>query len=253
VHDSQLILSFCECGVLRSRFDCFNQRRDEGPAVEHGESVRLLLAAWRADLGHGGGISVRDEVALTQSQLKTAEALRPSMQETQKQLASALEQVKAQQAVISSSQNFVKEIFSSYRTDIITVESKPNPRYAVQTSSDGKPVVLGGKSLTPVCLLLSATPIQGTVQLQWGYAAEPRNSYFMLWHNILCTFWGDPPGNLGQQAFNVSYFPDKGDTDLIKSLNVVDGRIYADGEPLPKLGQADPDFKGNKWTRTQTN
>jgi hypothetical protein len=65
---------------------------------------------------------------------------------------------------------------------------------------------------------------------------------------VFVTFWGDPPGNLGQNAFNISYFPDTQDKDLIKSLAVKDGRVYADGEPLPKVGEADPDFKGNKWT-----
>jgi hypothetical protein len=191
---------------------------------------------------------VKNQVTATKSQLEAAQALRPGMEETQKQLTTALEQVQHQQKVISSSQNFVKEIFSSYTTDIVSVGSNPNNTYAIQPPTPGKPIVWNGKTITVVCILLHATPIQGTVQLQWGVYAQPRNSYTMLWHNVFVTFWGDPPGNLGQNAFNISYFPDTQDKDLIKSLAVKDGRVYADGEPLPKVGEADPDFKGNKWT-----
>jgi hypothetical protein len=190
---------------------------------------------------------VRRQVATTKSQLEAAQALRPGMEETQKQLATALEQVQAQQKVISSSQNFVKEIFSSYRTDILSVGSQPSRAYAIQPQGE-KPLVLNGKQITVVYILLSSAPIQGTVQLQWGVYSQPRNSYFVMIHNLLVTFWGDPEGSLGQNAFDISYFPDVGDKDLIKSLTVKDGRVYADDEPLPKIGQVDPDFKGNKWT-----
>jgi hypothetical protein len=189
---------------------------------------------------------VENRVETTKSQLKAAEALRPEMEETQKQLATALEQVQAQQKVISSSQNFVKEIFSSYTTDIISIGNEPKSTYAIQPQGD-KPFNMSKKNITPVYLLLHATPIQGTVQLQWGFTVQPRNSYVILVHNLLVTFWGEPPENLGQNAFNISYFPDTGDKEIIKSLVVRDGRVYADGEPLPKFGQADPDFKGNKW------
>ena len=42
----------------------------------------------------------------------------------------------------------------------------------------------------------------------------------------------------------VSYFPDKSDKEIIKALTIRDGRVYADDQPMPKFGQADPDFKG---------
>ncbi len=194
---------------------------------------------------------VKSQVAATRSQLEAAQTLRPGMEETQKQLATALEQVQAQQKAISSSQNFVKEIFSSYTTDIITVGAEPVGASAIQPQGE-KPFTLNGKQSTIVFLLLRSTPIQGTIQVQWGTAAEPHNSYLIVLHNLLVTFWGDPPGNLGQSAFNISYFPDTGDKETIKSLAVKDGRVYADGEPLPKIGQADPDFKGNKWMPAAT-
>jgi hypothetical protein len=46
---------------------------------------------------------------------------------------------------------------------------------------------------------------------------------------------------------SVSYFPDKEDETIIQSLSVRDGRVFADGEPLPKFNQPDLEFKGNKW------
>lgn len=194
---------------------------------------------------------VKNQVEATRSQLGAAQALRPGMEETQKQLATALEQVQAQQKAISSSQNFVKEIFSSYTTDIISVGNEPKSAYAIQPQGE-KPFNINGKNIAFVYLLLHSTPIQGTVQLQWGVFAQPRNSYFMVAHNLLVTLWGDPQGGLGQNAFDISYFPDTGDKETIKSLTVRDGRVYADGEPLPKLGQVDPDFKGNKWMPAPT-
>jgi hypothetical protein len=190
------------------------------------------------------------QIATTQSQLEAAQALRPGMEATQRQLTTALAQVKEQQKVISSSQNFVKEIFSSYTTDIVWVGKEPKTKYAVVPPEDGS-LSLNGKKITAVYIVLSSVPIAGTVQLQWGVYSQPRNSY-VIFHNLLIAFWGDPPGELVNNAFDVSYFPDKGDTDTIKSLVFKDGRVFADGEPLPKFGHPDPDFRGNKWIRGLT-
>jgi hypothetical protein len=52
---------------------------------------------------------------------------------------------------------------------------------------------------------------------------------------------------------SASYFPDKSDTEIIKELRVENGRIYADGEPMPLFNQADPGFKGNKWMTAPKN
>jgi len=215
-------------------------------AKEQSQLIAKTAAGTRVELAKEGD-AVKKEVADTQTQLDAAKALRPSMEQTQKQLASALEQVQAQQKAISSSQNFIKEVFSSFTTDITTVNLEPNPKFAVIPPIKGRTMVLNGKDITVVYVLLHATPIQGTVQLQWGVFAQPRNSYIMVVHNLFVTFWADPPGSLANSAFNISYFPDTSDKDLIQTLSVKDGRVYADGEPLPKIGQPDPDFKGDKW------
>ena len=162
------------------------------------------------------------------------------MENTQRQLEQALVQVQAQQKVISSSQEFVKQVFSSHTTDMFPIGPGQSDKYVVVPPA-------GGNGMTFVYLLLRSSPIQGTLQLQFYIYSEPPGSYFVLAHNLVVDVWGDPPGNLQGKPFEVSYFPDTSDKDLITSLTVKDGRVFADGEPLPKLGQADPDFKGNKW------
>jgi hypothetical protein len=189
--------------------------------------------------------SVKSEVAGAHSQLQAAAALRPEMETTQKQLQDALAQVQAQQKLISSSQNFIKEIFGSYTTNMVPVGREPSSKCVVMPP-------VPGQKLTFVYILLNSSPIQGTVQLQWHVFSEPRGSYFALVHNLLIDVWGDPPENLQQHPFEISYFPDTSDKDLIKTLSVKDGRVYADGEPLPKIGQVDTEFKGNKWIQIQS-
>jgi hypothetical protein len=47
---------------------------------------------------------------------------------------------------------------------------------------------------------------------------------------------------------SISLFPDTSDKALIKALTVQDGRVFADGEPLPKFNVPDPDYKGSKFS-----
>jgi hypothetical protein len=210
---------------------------------QQSRAIQREAAQTKSELGKESA-SVKNEVSSAHTQLQAAAALRPEMETTQKQLQEALAQVQAQQKLISSSQNFVKEIFGSYTTNIVQVDLEPKPQYVVMKPAPGQKV-------TFIYILLSSAPIQGTVQLQWHVFSEPRGSYFALIHNLLIDVWGDPPQNLHEHAFEISYFPDSSDKDLIKTLTVKDGRVYADGEPLPKLGQVDTDFKGNKWMPAQ--
>jgi hypothetical protein len=101
--------------------------------------------------------------------------------------------------------------------------------------------------MTIVWLLLDKSPIQGTIQLQYYVSVQPPNTYFVVAHNLIVFFWGDPLENLKQKPLSVSYFPANSDSELIHSLSEHDGRVWADDQPLPKVGQVDPDFKGNKW------
>jgi putative transposase len=83
-----------------------------------------------------------------------------------------------------------------------------------------------------IFMLLSASPVRETLQLQYRVFAQPPNSFITV-HNLVVFFRGDPLGNLTDQQLSASYFPDDSDKDLIKTLSERDGRIFADGEPLP--------------------
>ena len=70
--------------------------------------------------------------------------------------------------------------------------------------------------------------------------------------------WKDE--NVFLVGYHRDFTVDRGQRELItifneeefKKDNGYHGRVYADGEPLPKLGQVDPDFKGNKWMPAPT-
>ena len=70
---------------------------------------------------------------------------------------------------------------------------------------------------------------------------------FLTFEIVRGIFWGDPAERLQTKSLSVSYFPDKSDKEIIRSLSERDGRVFADEEPLPKFSEPDPDFKGNKW------
>ncbi len=161
------------------------------------------------------------------------------MEAIQKQLGKATSDLQAQQQVISNSEEFVKHVFSSHITAIYNLPQIPTNQYKIlpRLASSGNSVLL---------LILPSAPIPGTLQIQYSVLIEPPNSFTTL-HNLLIFFWGDPPETLKQKQISISYFPDSKDKDLIHSLSEHDGRIFADGEPLPKFNQPDPDFKGDKW------
>jgi len=150
-----------------------------------------------------------------------------------KQLATALEQVQAQQKAISSSQNFVKEIFSSYTTDIISVGNEPKSAYAIQPQGE-KPFNINGKTsrLFTCCCIQRRSRERSSFN---GVSLpNRRNSYFMVAHTSARHPLGRSTGRLRTNAFDISYFPDTGDKETIKSLTVRDGRVYADGRTAPE-------------------
>jgi hypothetical protein len=186
--------------------------------------------------------SLRKDIDATRSQLQAAGKLEPELVTLREQLAQANSAIEAQRKELSSSEQFIKHIFSSHAVEYFRVGEPPENRYAVV------PPAAGGNR-TAVFLLLQSTPIPETLQLQFHVFTQPQNSYVVLAHNLLVFFWADPPDNLKTHQLSVSYFPDKTDNEIIHSLAQRDGRVFADNEPLPKLNQPDPDFKGNKWIR----
>jgi hypothetical protein len=185
--------------------------------------------------------ALQSDVENSRHQLQAAGKIQPEMEDMRKQLAKATSDMQAQQKVISSSEEFVKQVFSSHAVEMFNIGRSPKDRYAIIT-----PPSKEANSTTVVMLLLSAAPIQGTLQLQYHIYLQPPGSYFNI-HNLVLFFWSDAAEKLQQNAISVSYFPDKSDKEVIHALSEHDGRMFADDQPLPKFGQADPDFKGNKW------
>lgn len=183
--------------------------------------------------------SVREEVSASQTQLDAVKKLQPEFDTMRGQLTKATTELAAQQKVISNSEDFVRHVFSTHATYMFTF-----PTF-IQPTSIIVPAPAGVKN-SVVYMLLPVTPMEGTIQLQYKIFLQPPNSYFHL-HNLLIFFWGDPPENLKQDTLSVSLFPDTSDKELIKTITFKDGRVFADGDPLPKLGMPDPDFKGSKW------
>jgi hypothetical protein len=188
----------------------------------------------------GEATSLRTEVASSQSQLNEVKKLQPEFDSMRAQLAKATSDLAAQQKVISSSEEFVKQVFSTHVTYYFVFDNFIKPNHSIVI-----PAAPGVKN-SVVYMLVPNTPIDGTLQLQYKVAVQPVGSYFHI-HNLIIFFWGDPAENLKAEPLAVSFFPDKSDKDTIKSLYVRDGRVYADGQPFPKFGQPDPDWKGNKW------
>ncbi len=186
--------------------------------------------------------AVKSEVNTARTQIQAASELQPQMKMMQDQLGAARDQLQAQQKMLSSSEDFVKQVFSSHTYAVFDLKTLRQDKFVVvpPPSKDIKNTVL--------YVLLPTAPIQGTMQLQYRIFLQPPGSYFVL-HNLLVFFWGDPPDGLKQSELTASYFPDTSDNDLIHKLDYRDGRVFADGEPLLKFGQPDLDFKGSKWIK----
>lgn len=188
--------------------------------------------------------SFRADLDASRHQLQAASDLQPQIEKLQNKLAQTNADVEAQKKLLSNSQDFVKSIFATHRTDIFfglpQLRGAPTGRYAIVPPSNGS-------GNTIVLLLLSATPIPGTLQLQYHVFAQQPNTYGVLAHNLVIYFWGEAAANLEGKQLTASYFADLSDKEIIHSLSEHDGRWFADDEPLPKFGQPDPDWKGNKW------
>jgi hypothetical protein len=175
-------------------------------------------------------------------QLNEAKKLQPEMTSMRKDLQDAVAQIRKQQEVISSSEEFVKQVFSSHQIDIFHVGTETKTRL----TTIGPPA--GGDG-SVVLLVLSSTPIRETLQVQYRVFTQPPDSYVTI-HNLLIFFWGEHLANLNGQELSASYFPDKSDTEHINALSEHDGRVFADKEPLPYFNKPDPTFKGNRWFKS---
>lgn len=189
--------------------------------------------------------SVQSQVASAQEQLKAIDKLQPEFGAMRGQLAKATSDLAEQQKAISNSEDFMRQVFSNHKLAIFSFESfqKNNSIVIPRSGASGNSVVY---------MLLPSAPLPGTLQLQYHIFLQPPTSFLNI-HNLVVFFWGDAPDNLRQHAMTVSYFPDTEDKEVIKTLSLRDGRVFADDEPMPKFDQPDPDFKGNKWMHVNGN
>jgi hypothetical protein len=186
------------------------------------------------------------DIAASRQQLHDATKLKPELDTMRAQLADATKSIAEQKEIISSSESFVKSVFSAHRIEFFfldsTLKGAPPGRYEVIT-----PINPQGPNY--IYILLNQTPVPGTLQIEYHVFVQPPNTYFQVAQNLFVFIWPEPVQNLVGKQLTVSYFGDASDKDLIKTLTYHDGRWFADDQPLMNIGHPDADFKGNKWSR----
>jgi hypothetical protein len=207
-------------------------RESAGTAVRLSNDMKATASKTKDELKRET-TSFRDEVTKSKSELDAIHKLQPEFDSMRAQLGQATSDLAAQQKVISSSEEFVKQVFSTHMTSYFAFNDLVQQTVIVVPPPQG-----ATNANTVVLMLLPNSPIDGTLQLQFKVALEPPGSYFHL-HNLILFFWGDPPEVLKTGMLAVSYFPDKSDKEIINALTIRDGRVYADDQPMPKFGQAE--------------
>jgi len=187
------------------------------------------------------GASVKKDTKDAQVALQDAERIQPQFDERMRQLNAATAAVDRQQKTLSSTQNFVKEIFSSYQNEIVDF-SKANGKVAKVPEPGNLP------SIATVYLLLDHAPIMATLHAQAASWVLSKDCCKQIAHNLISMQFGPYPFNVDGGQVSIEYYPDLSDKEHIKGLTVRDRRVWADGQPLMNVGNPeDPGFPGNKW------
>jgi hypothetical protein len=178
----------------------------------------------------------------SETQLQAAKQLKPDIDSLREKLVQTANDVHDTQKILSSKENLAKDILSSRVEESFKVGSCPPGKCTTIHLPDGE-----DNTGYYVFLLTKAAVIPHALQLQFHIFDEPPTSYHTF-HNLIVFKWGDRLDTLQSQELIASYFPDKNDQDLIQTVIVKDGRVFADDQPLPKFWLAsDPNFTGNKW------
>ena len=151
------------------------------------QSQAFTKYATDAEADHSGSIQqgLNEDEGEYKAQMLPA-VVQPQMTEMQKELKTATDQMREQQKVISSSEEFVKKVFSSHKIDLYFVGHEQSTRLVtVPATATNKNAV--------VAFVLSNSPIRETLQLQYRVFTQPPNSYFTI-HNIVIFFWGEDMG-----------------------------------------------------------
>ena len=198
-----------------------------------GRESKVAVFAVNAAKGQVGRDAVQVEAKIRglNKQLEDAGKL-------QVEMVSIREELTKQQKVLSSSEEFAKQLFSSHQAEFFQPGRTPQERCRILPRKNGNGAT--------VYLVLSKVPIAQTLQLQYHVFSQPKNSYICI-SNLVVFSWGDPADNLNAHELTASYFPDNSTRNAITALSEKEGRVYADGEPLFRFGEVDPGFAGNKW------
>lgn len=176
--------------------------------------------------------TVNRDVASAKQQIQAASQLQPQMEVLQKQLASAQFQIQEQQAIITSSEDFAKKIFSSHKSLRFDLKTLDKSQYA--TIAYGKDA--SGVDVEFFFLLLPNSPVSETLQVQFNQTVPASGSFFNV-HNLLgCFIQKQSEGELLGKPVSVSYFPDTSDKNLMHTLTTKDGQLFSDGVLIPLAG-----------------
>jgi hypothetical protein len=214
-------------------------RNSEQTAAKLSADLNRTVSTTKTELNNEAS-DVRTEVAKSKTELQEVHKLQPEFDTMRGQLTRATSDLTAQQKVISSSEDFIKHVFGSHISYLYSFPDFIQPNHAIII-----PAPKGVKNST-VLMLAPSTPVEGTIQLQWGIFLQQPNTYLQF-HNLIVFFWGDPPDELKNNNIAISFFADSGDKKLFKRLDFKDGRAYVDDQPLPKFFQPDPDFTGKQF------
>jgi hypothetical protein len=130
-------------------------------ATQLSSNLKATAAQTKSEL-KGEAALVRQEVATSQNQLEAVSKLQPEFDAMRGQLGKATTDLAEQQKVISSSEAFVKHVFSSHQTYMFSFPSFVQPNAVIVPAP--------------------------TVQLQYKIFLQPPNSYFHI-HNLIIFFW----------------------------------------------------------------
>ena len=216
-----------------------SSRKAQGLAQAAGSTISEQARTVRNEAREQAAV-ISVDVASARKQIQSAAQLEPQMQSLQSGLIKAQQDIARQQTILTSSEEFAKQVFSSRQVITFDPAKLPKDKYAIL---DAQP----GKSTVVLYILLDSAPVAKTLQPQFFQIVASPSSFFSAKNLVIILIEKASKEELLGKAITISYFPDPSQKDLMKTLEVRDGRVFVDGEAFPKIGQSDPDFLGSKW------
>jgi hypothetical protein len=155
---------------------------------------------------------VEDQVTASSRAVKSVSEAAGSVHGTLNQLRS---DISKQQKDMELTRTQLADLFASLRTEVHDV-----------VNSKKLQLVPAGPKRAILVVRLDATPVRGSVRLQWHLFAQPPNSYAIN-KNVLVFNWGDDVPKLTTQQLYVSYAADSTATERLGDLASRSDGIYA--------------------------